>query len=170
MVPIERIQQAIFLIRGEKVMLDADLAGLYGVETKALNRAVRRNAERFPVRFMFQLTSKEFTALRCQLGASRSHGGRRYPPYAFTEYGAVMLATVLNSAAAIRMSVQVVEAFVRLRKMIASNEVLARKVTELEGKLRRHDQAIAVLFDEIRTLLAPPPAKAQDRIGFRGSR
>lgn len=129
-IPVERVEQAILLIRGEKVILDADLAALYGVETKALNRAVKRNIKRFPSDFVFQLTDKEIAALRYQSGTSnlksqnatsRSRGGRRYRPYAFTEHGALMAANVLNSERAVQASVEVVRAFVRLRQMLASN-------------------------------------------------
>ena len=162
-IPMERIERAILLIRGEKVMLDSDLAEIYGVETKALNRAVKRNLNRFPLDFMFQLTSKEAANLRCQSGTSSSqYGGRRYLPYAFTEHGALMLANVLNSERAAQTSVQVVRVFVRLRQMLASNAELARKLAALEQK---YDAQFKVVFDAIRQLMSPP-AKPKREIGF----
>ncbi len=176
-IPAERIERKIFLIRGQKVMLDADLAELYGVETKALNRAVRRNLSRFPEDFMFQLTQEEFEGLRFNFGTSNlrskigtskkeRRGGRRYRPYAFTEHGAVMLASVLNSPVAIHASVQVIRAFVRLRQMLATNKELARKLTQLEARIAAHDEDITALFEAIRKLMEPPE-KPQPKIGFR---
>ena len=162
-VPVERIERAILSIRGEKVMLDDDLAELYGVETGALNRAVKRNAGRFPRDFMFQLTPEEAESLRCQIGISNEgRGGRRYLPYAFTEHGALMLANVLNSERAAQTSVQVVRAFVRLRQMLASNAELARKLAALENK---YDAQFKVVFDAIRQLMSPPEPKRRE-IGF----
>lgn len=138
LVPVERIERAILAIRGEKVMLDTDLAELYGVETKVLNQSVKRNAVRFPIDFRFQLTAEEaerVNRLRSQYVTSKGgRGGRRYLPYAFTEHGALMLAYVLNSESATQTSVQVVRAFVRLRQMLASNAELARKLEALEKK------------------------------------
>jgi phage regulator Rha-like protein len=163
MIPLERIEKAILSIRGEKVMLDSDLADLYGVETKALNRAVKRNQNRFPPDFMFQLTAEESASLRCQSGTSSSeHGGRRYLPYAFTEHGALMLANVLNNERAAQTSVQIVRAFVRLRQMLASNSELARKLDLLEKK---YDRQFKVVFDTIRRLMSPPEPKRRE-IGF----
>jgi hypothetical protein len=163
-VPAERIERAILLIRGQKVMLDADLAEIYGVETKALNRAVKRNRERFPEDFMLQLTVQEASALRCQFGTSNiGRGGRRYLPYVFTEHGAIMAANVLNAKRAIAASVHVVRAFVRLRALIASNKDLARKLEELEKK---YDSQFKVVFDAIRQLMAPSHPKPR-KIGFR---
>jgi len=161
-IPMERIERAILSIRGEKVMLDSDLAELYGVETGALNRAVKRNLDRFPPDFMFQLSAKEAANLRCQIGISSSYGGRRYLPYAFTEHGALMLANVLNSERAAQTSVQVVRAFVRLRQMLASNAELARKLEALEKK---YDRQFKVVFDAIRRLMSPPEPKRRE-IGF----
>ncbi len=164
MIPLERIERAILLIRGEKVMLDSDLADLYGVETKALNRAVKRNQNRFPPDFMFQLTAEESANLRCQIGTSSSgHGGRRYLPYAFTEHGALMLANVLNSERAAQTSVQVVRAFVRLPQCPASNAELARKLDALEKKC---DRQFKVVFDTIRRMMSPPPETRRREIGF----
>jgi phage regulator Rha-like protein len=162
-IPLERIERTILHIRGEKVMLDSDLAERYGVETKTLNRAVKRNHSRFPTDFMFQLTEAEAKSLRYQIGASNDgRGGRRYLPYAFTEHGALMLANVLNSERAAKTSVQVVRAFVRLRQLLASNAELARKVEALE---KRYDRQFNVVFDAIRRLMSPPEGKRRE-IGF----
>ena len=167
LIPMERIQNFIFLIRGEKVMLDSHLAELYGVETKTLNRAVRRNADRFPTDFMFQLTEDEVKSLRCQIGTSNvGRGGRRYLPYAFTEQGVAMLSSVLRSKRAVQVNVAIMRAFVSLRRLLATNETLARKFAELERRLEGHDQAIKSLFDAIRELMSPP-AKPRREIGFR---
>jgi phage regulator Rha-like protein len=163
-VPVERIERAILSIRGEKVMLDSDLADLYGVETKALNQAVKRNADRFPEDFMFQLTAGEvFKLNRSQIvTGSQKHRDPRFPPYAFTEHGALMLANVLNSERAAQTSVQVVRAFVRLRQMLASNAELARKLDAMEKK---YDAQFKVVFDAIRQLMSPPEPKRRE-IGF----
>jgi len=163
LVPMERIERAIIVVRGEKVMLDSELAEIYGVETKALNRAVKRNESRFPSDFMFQLTPEEAESLRCQTGTSNEgRGGRRYLPYAFTEHGALMLANVLNSERAAQTSVQVVRAFVKLRQMLASNAELARKLAAMEKK---YDAQFKVVFDAIRQLMSPPE-KPKREIGF----
>lgn len=161
------MEQLIHLARGEKVMLDSDLAALHGVTTGALNRAVQRNATRFPSDFMFQLTAKEASNLKCQSGISSSgHGGRRRSlPYAFTEQGVAMLSSVLRSERAVQVNVAIMRAFVSLRRMLGANEALSRKLAELEQRLEGHDQAIRSLFDAIRQLMAPPP-KPQKRIGF----
>jgi len=145
-------------------MLDSDLAEIYGVETKVLNQAVKRNRDRFPEDFMFQLTNEEAEALRSQFVTSKKgRGGRRYAPYAFTEHGAVMLASVLNSTVAVHASIQVVRAFVRLREMLAAHKELARKLEELEKK---YDKQFAVVFEAIRQLMEPPDEKAKEPIGF----
>lgn len=161
-VPIERIAQAILLIRGEKVMLDIDLAAIYGVTTKRLNEQVKRNASRFPADFMFQLTELE----KAEVVANCDHLARLkfspHLPYAFTEHGALMLANVLNSESAANTSVMVVRAFVQLRQMLASNTELARKLESLEKK---YDAQFKVVFDAIRQLMAPP-AKPKREIGF----
>ena len=160
-----RIASAILFVRGEKVMLDADLASLYEVETKALVRAVKRNIERFPEDFMFQLTRAEFDILRCQTGTSRSWGGRRTAPYAFTEHGVAMLSSVLHSDRAVYVNIEVVRTFVRLRRILATHEDLARKLVALEKK---YDAQFKVVFDAIRELMTPPmPPKR--RIGFKPS-
>jgi hypothetical protein len=165
--PAGRIEERILVIRGQRVMLDADLAELYGTQTGALVRAVKRNKERFPTDFMFQLSQREYDNLRCQIGTSSQWGGRRYAPYAFTEHGAIMAASVLNSERAVRVSVYVVRAFVRLRQALAAHRELARKLAALEGHLDRHDEEIAALLEAIRELMAPPPAPRRGRIGFR---
>ncbi len=168
--PAEKIESRILLIRGQKVMLDADIAELYGVETKVLNQAVRRNIERFPEDFMFQLTDQEAATLRSQFVTSkRGRGGRRYRPYAFTEHGAVMLASVLNSPVAVEASIQVVRAFIRLREILATHKELAKKLIELEGRIEAHDEGITALFEAIRQLMEPP-GKPQRKIGFRSAK
>jgi hypothetical protein len=144
-------------------MLDSDLAELYGVETKALNRAVKRNESRFPPDFMFQLTAQEADSLRCQIGTSKTgRGGRRYLPYAFTEHGALMLANVLNSERAAQASVLVVRAFVRLRQLLSSNAELASKLDSLEKK---YDRRFKVVFDTLRRLMSSPETR-RGEIGF----
>lgn len=164
LIPGERIERAIYLIRGEKVMLDRDLALLYGVETKALNRAVKRNVQRFPADFMFQLTAQEAEYLRCQIGTSSlSHGGRRYLPYVFSEQGVAMLSTVLNSERAILVNIEIMRAFVKLRQLLASNAELSRRLEELESK---YDKQFRVVFDAIRQLMAAP-VRDRKEIGFR---
>ena len=160
----ERIEKAIYLIRGEKVMLDRDLASLYEVETGALNRAVKRNLQRFPADFMFQLTTEEADSLRCQIGISkRGRGGRRFLPYVFTEQGVAMLSSVLNSERAILVNIEIMRAFVKLRQMLASNAELARRLGELESK---YDKQFRVVFDAIRRLMATP-TRGRKEIGFR---
>ena len=164
--PVERIAQTILLIRNQKVMLDADLAALYGVETKVLVQAVKRNIDRFPADFMFQLTKQEFDDLRSQAVTS-SWGGRRYPPYAFTEQGVSMLSSVLRSKRAIQVNIEIMRAFVQLRRMLASHADLARKLSSLEKK---YDAQFKVVFDAIRGLMAPPEPKKKREIGFSPSR
>ena len=144
--------------------LDADLAGLYGVATKVLLQAVRRNIDRFPSDFMFQLTKQEVAVLRSQSVTSREWGGRRYPPYAFSEQGVAMLSSVLNSDSAIKVNIEIMRAFVKLRRLLASNAELSRKLEELEKK---YDAQFRVVFDAIRSLMAPPEPKRKS-IGFRG--
>jgi hypothetical protein len=165
-IPLERIQRTIYLLRGQKVMLDADLAVLYGVETGALNRAVKRNADRFPEDFMFQLTPGELAGLRCQIGISNStRGGRRYLPHAFTEQGVAMLSGVLISPRAVQVNVAIMRAFVQLRQVLSGHAELARKFAELERRITGHDAAIQSLFTAIRQLMAPPK-KPRREIGF----
>lgn len=165
LVPVERIERAILFIRGEKVMLDSDLAEIYGVETRVLNQAVKRNANRFPADFMFQLTGEEAAAIRRSRSQSvilKRGEHRKYLPYAFTEHGALMLANVLNSERAAQTSVMVVRAFVRLRQLLSSNAELARKLESLEKK---YDAQFKVVFDAIRQLMSPP-ARPKREIGF----
>lgn len=154
---VDRIEKAILLIRGQKVMLDRDLAELYAVETGALNRAVKRNIQRFPEDFMFQITDEEAERLRCQTGISkRGRGGRRYLPYVFTEQGVAMLSSVLNSERAIEVNIAIMRVFVRLREMMATHKELAFKLIELEERLEGHDEQIQNIFEAIRQLMTPP--------------
>jgi hypothetical protein len=177
-----QVERRIYLIRGEKVMLDYDLAFLYDVETKVLNKAVKRNLDRFPADFLFQLTAEELDGLRCQIGTSKttsgrdqtnlrfqigtsrggSHGGRRYLPYAFTEQGVAMLSSVLRSKRAVQVNIAIMRTFVRLREMLLSNADLARKLDALEKK---YDAQFKVVFDAIRELMTPPEAPKR-QIGF----
>jgi len=163
LIPVERIEKAILLIRGQKVMLDADLAELYGVETKMLVRAIKRNMDRFPADFMFQLSKEEFDNLRFHFGTSSDWGGRRYPPYAFTEQGVAMLSSVLHSQRAIQVNIEIMRAFIRLRQMLVSHVELARKLDALEKK---YDAQFRQVFEAIRQLMAPPEPKRR-AIGFR---
>jgi len=161
------IENRILFIRGVKVMLDSDLAELYGVTAKRLNEQVKRNAERFPRDFIFRLTAAEYEGLRSQVATSKqTRGGRRYLPFVFTEHGAIMAASVLNSDRAVEMSLFVVRAFVRLREMLSGHRELANKLSELELKLDTHDHAIQEILDVIRELMEPPE-KPQKQIGFR---
>ena len=163
---IDAVVGRIHLVRGQKVMLDADLAELYGVPTKRFNEQVKRNFDRFPADFMFQLADEEYAALRSQIATSNTgRGGRRYAPYVFTEHGAIMAATILNSPKAVEMSVFVVRAFVQLREMISTHKELAAKLDELDRKVSSHDQAIAGLIDAIRQLMTSPAQKKRG-IGF----
>ena len=160
--PTEHIAAAILLLRGQKVLLDATVAALYGVETKILTRAVRRNADRFPSDFMFILTEQEVAILRRQIGAS-SWGGRRSLPYAFTEQGVAMLSSVLRSRRAVRVNVQIIRTFVRLRAMLVSHEDLARKLAALE---KRYDAQFGSVFEAIRQLMNPAKPAGSRPIGF----
>ena len=170
LVPVHDITRTILVLRGQRVLLDAELAALYGVTTKRLNEQVRRNLDRFPADFMFQLTAAEATALRSQFATSNTkRGGRRYLPYAFTEHGAIQAANVLNSPRAVEMGIYVVRAFVQLRELLSSNKDLARRLDQLEAriekKLATHDEAIAAMLSAIRQLMNPPPPKRRP-IGF----
>jgi hypothetical protein len=167
------IERRIYLIRGHKVMFDSDLAELYGVETKALNRAVRRNKDRFPDDFMFQLTKEEGERLRFQIGASSLEsqyaiassgwGGRRYLPYVFTEQGVAMLSSVLNSKRAVHVNITIMRTFVQLREILATHKDLAQKLEALEKK---YDRQFKVVFDAIRQLMKPENPPKERRIGF----
>ena len=166
---IEAIASRIVTLRGERVLLDSDLATLYGVETRRLNEQVRRNRRRFPADFIFRLTRKELNNLMSQFATSR-WGGRRKLPYAFTEHGAIQAATILNTRRAVEVSVYVVRAFVRLRGVLAANRELAKRLEELEARIERkldtHDRVIADILNAIRQLMAPPEPKPKRRIGF----
>lgn len=162
--PSESITRSILWIRNQKVMLDSDLAKLYGVETKILIRAVKRNRTRFPKDFMFQMTTIEWGNLRYQFGTSGLQGGRRYRPYVFTEQGVAMLSSVLRSSRAISVNIEIMRAFVRLREILSTHKDLARKLEEMEEK---YDGQFTVVFDAIRQLMAPPIPENKRRIGFR---
>jgi hypothetical protein len=171
LVVTEHISRQILVVRGHKVMIDADLAALYGVTTKRFNEQVKRNLARFPADFMFRLSETEHAALRSQIATSiRGRGGRRYLPYVFTEHGAIMAATILNSPRATEMSVFIVRAFVELREALATHKELAKRLDELESRLGRklatHDQAISGILEAIRQLMAPPEPAKKRRIGF----
>jgi hypothetical protein len=184
-IPAAQIAQAIHLFRGQKVMLDFDLAALYGVATKVLNQAVRRNRRRFPEDFMFRLTGEEVLNLRSQFVTSRvhasggepvtanrsqfvtssKHGGARHRPYAFTEQGVAMLSSVLRSARAVQLNIAIMRAFVKLREALETNRELAKKFSELEKRVGKHDDEIAAIIEAIRQLIAPPD-KPRREIGF----
>jgi hypothetical protein len=166
LISAETIERSILLIRGQRIMLDADLAAVYGVTTSRLNEQVRRNRDRFPADFAFQLTREEFAALISQIATSNpGRGGRRKLPWAFTEHGAVMVASVLSSPIAIATSIQVVRAFIRLREMLAGNAELAKRLDDLERKFREHDEQFAVVFDAVRQLMTPPTPE-QHEMGY----
>ncbi|MDI6802928.1 MAG: ORF6N domain-containing protein [Bacteroidota bacterium] len=167
-IPSETIEHRIYLIRGQKVMLDSQLADLYGVPTKSLNLAVKRNRERFPEDFMFQLTDEEYrqVLLRFQIETSKAgKGGRRYNPYVFTEQGVAMLSSVLRSKNAVQVNIGIMRVFVKIREIISTNKELAQKLSELEHKIEKHDTEIQAIFEAIRQLLQPPE-KPKRRIGF----
>lgn len=168
-VPIETIERRILLLRGQKVLLDADLASLYGVTTRALNQAVKRNISRFPDDFMFRLTreeTKELNRSQTVIG-SQKHRDPRYPPFAFTEQGVAMLSSVLRSERAVQVNIIIMRTFVRLREILATHKDLAHKIEELEKK---YDAQFRVVFDAIRQLMAPPPETKKRRIGFHAGR
>lgn len=180
-IPTEQIALRIRHFRGEKVLLDFDLAALYGVETRALNQAVRRNADRFPADFMFQLSSEETETLSQLVTtsvaghdvsnssqivmSSGKYRGKRYRPYAFTEQGVAMLSSVLNSESAVKMNIAIMRAFVQLRRALETNRELARKFSELERRIDKHDAEIDAILEAIRQLMAPPE-KPRREIGF----
>ena len=183
-----RIEPLILTLRGQKVILDADLAGLYGVQTKVLNQAVKRNADRFPEDLMFQLTALEWRNLKSQIvtsslqpteeeevGSLRSQfvtlktgrgNHRKYMPFAFTEHGALMAAMVLNSPEAVAMSLFVIRAFVRMREQLAANAAILKRLAEIDKTLLEHDQALGLIWEQLQPLLAPPPDPPKRRIGF----
>jgi hypothetical protein len=183
-IPIQRIAQAIFVLRGQKVMLDYDLATLYGVEARVLNQAVKRSASRFPVDFMFQIsteemervsqvvtppaqerTEKKVTNSSQFVTSSRKYRGKRYRPYAFTEQGVAMLSSVLNSERAVKVNIAIMRAFVRLREVLQTNRELARRFDGLEKRVGKHDEKIDAILEAIRQLMAPP-TKPRREIGF----
>jgi len=167
-VPVELIEKKIYLIRGHKVMLDSDLAELYGVATKVLLQAVKRNLTRFPEDFMFLLKYQDVAALRSQIVTLKKGRGehRKYLPYVFTEQGVAMLSSILNSERAVQVNIAIMRAFVKLREMLSTNKELAHKLAQLERKIEKHDDEIKLIFDAIRQLMAPPETKKR-KIGFR---
>ena len=168
-VSVQFVERRIYLIRGQKVMIDVDLAELYGVSTKQLNQQVQRNQKRFPPDFMFQLTKEETENLRSQFATSRSaHGGRRTLPYVFTEHGVAMLSSVLKSERAIEVNITIMRAFIQLRQMMESNEELNRKFVAVIRKLSTHDKYFRVVFDELKKL-AEEPRQPRKPIGFNAS-
>ena len=168
LVPVEMIEKKIYLIRGHKVMLDSDLAELYGVATKVLLQAVKRNLNRFPEDFMFLLKYQDVAALRSQIVTLKKGRGehRKYLPYVFTEQGVAMLSSVLNSERAVQVNIAIMRAFVKLREMLSTNKELALKLAQLERKMEKHDEEIKLIFDAIRQLMKPPETKTK-KIGFR---
>ena len=165
--PVQRIEGMIHLVRGQRVMLDSDLAKIYDVKTNALNQALKRNLKRFPNDFAFQLTGGELESLMSQIVTSKAgRGGRRKLPWVFTEYGAIMLASILNSERAVEMSVFVVRAFVLIREQVVANKELAGKLADLEQRVGGHDEAIQNLFEAIRQLVEPPLPTDRKQIGF----
>ena len=161
------VSSRIYLMRGRRVLLDSDLAELYGVLTKNLNKAVQRNLDRFPQEFMFQLSPEEVESLRFQFGTSKKgRGGRRYLPYAFTQEGVAMLSSVLHSPRAVQANIQIMRAFIKLREMVATNELVRQKIEELERKYQKHDKQFKIVFETLRELLEPPKAPKKKPIGF----
>lgn len=170
LIPQEIIEKRIFLIRGQKVMIDRDLADLYGVETKYLNRQIRHNQQRFPVEFMFQLTKEERDEVVQICHRLRTIKFSTTLPYAFNEHGVAMLASVLNSENAIKLSIIIIKAFVKLREIVSTHKELAYKLNELERKIEKHDIEIQSIFEAIRQLMEPPPEKPKRVIGFHAGR
>ncbi len=165
-IPVEVIENKIYLIRGQKVMLDRDLAQLYGTETRALKQAVKRNLKRFPPDFMFQLSKEEFTNWRSQIVMSKSdEKGLRHLPFAFTEQGVAMLSSVLNSERAVEVNILIIRAFVKLREILSTHKELAQKLKELELKIETHDEQITSIIEAINQLLEPPP-EPKKKMGF----
>ncbi len=164
-IPIQQVAKAIRFVREERVLLDFDLARLYGVSTGNLNKAVRRNRDRFPADFMFQLTAEETKSLIFQIGISKGQGGRRHFPYAFTEQGVAMLSSVLNSERAVKVNIAIIRAFVKLRQALETNRELAHKFSELEKRVGKYDEEIGAMLEAIRQLMAPSE-KPRREIGF----
>jgi ORF6N domain len=164
--PVKRIEDLIFLVRGQRVMLDSDLAAIYGVPVKRLNEQVGRNPDRFPATFGFKLVEKEWDSLRSQIATSKGRGGRRYLPWVFTEHGALQLASVLNSKIAVEASIRAVQVFISMREQLAAHKELAGKLAELESRITGHDEALQNLFEAIRQLIEPPLPENRRQIGF----
>jgi hypothetical protein len=164
-IPVELLARTILVLRGQKLLLDADLARLYGVTPKVLNQAVRRNIDRFPDDFMFQLTAEEAESLRSQFVTLKRGEHRKYRPYVFTEQGVAMLSSVLRSERAVKVNIAIMRAFVQLRAALETNSALARKFGELEQRVGKHDDEIAAIIEAIRQLMAPP-SKPKREIGF----
>jgi hypothetical protein len=165
--PVRRIEDMIILVRGQRVMLDSDLAKVYGVSTTRLNEQFQRNRERFPGSFAFQLTAQEFAHLISQFAISKKgRGGRRKLPWVFTEHGALQLANVLRSETAVKASIRVVQVFISMREQLAAHKELAQELSELESRVSGHDEAIANLFEAIRQLVEPPLPENRPKIGF----
>jgi hypothetical protein len=165
LIPVRRIAQSIHFVRDQKVMLDSDLAALYGVTTGNLNKAVARNRERFPADFSFRVRSDEAAALIFQIGRSNRRGGRRHLPYAFTDQGVAMLSSVLSSERSVKVNIAIMRAFVKLRQALEVDRELAGKFSELQRRVGKHDEEIAAIIDAIRQLMAPPNAPSRE-IGF----
>ena len=166
-IPDELVMTKIYVVRGQKVMLDSDLAKLYGVATKVLKQAVRRNIERFPEDFMFEMTNEEFENLRSQfVTSSFSHGGTRYLPMAFTEQGVAMLSSVLNSETSIRVNIQIIRVFTKMRSLILTHKDILLQLEKIEKKLTSHDEGIVLIFGYLKQLLNPPQPPRR-KIGFR---
>lgn len=170
-VPVENVGRLIRMVRGQKVILDEDIAKLYGIETRDLNRAVRRHLDRFPEDFMIELTLDEYKSLISQIGTSKDdtnkRGGRRKPPFVFTEQGVAMLSSVLNSPRAIEVNIAIMRAFVRLREILASNRNIERQLKSLDKKVASHDKQFKIIFDTIAKLMAPDEKTAKKPIGFK---
>jgi phage regulator Rha-like protein len=166
-VPVEIIERKIYLIRGLKVMLDNDLAWLYEIETFNLNKAVKRNLDRFPKDFMFQLNDKEFEGLRFQNGISKGRGGRRYLPYVFTEHGVAMLSSILNSKKAVQVNIAIVRAFIKLRELLASHKDLISEIEKIKREQKGQNQRIQSIINIINQMLNPPIEENKEPIGFR---
>jgi hypothetical protein len=167
-IPARDLARLIRSIRDQRVILDSDLAAIYGVGTKMLNRAVKRNAHRFPAEFVFRLQREEVAALRCQIGTLKARRGqhRKYPPYAFTEHGALMASTVINSPRAVAMSVYIIRAFVKMREDIVANAAILKRLAEIDKTLLIHDAGLRDIYHKLRPLLEPPPASPKAEIGF----
>jgi hypothetical protein len=168
MITEEQVAHKIYLVHGKKVMLDFDLAELYAVETRVLNQAVKRNINRFPQDFMFQLTDREWEILRSQFVISKKgRGGVRYLPFAFTEQGVAMLSSVLNSGVAIAVNIQIIRVFTKMREILYSNKEILRQLEKMEQKITGHDEDIVLIFEYLKKLLNPPKPPPRPKIGFR---